>query len=445
MNQTISLNTKAILLLTAPLLISRKTNAPPPLTLGEYKRLTSWLLELKREPADLLGDSSNEVIQACCDVIDASRLRELLDRGFQLGTAIEQWRARSIWVVSRADSYYPRCLKTRLRENAPPVLYGVGNIDLLCTGGLAVVGSRHVDSGLIDYTMGVGRLCAQAGKTVITGVAKGIDKAAMHGALEAGGTVVGVLANNLERAALHRDHRNPLLEERLVLVSPYDPGTRFNVGNAMQRNKLIYAFAEAALVVNADFNKGGTWSGAVEQLDKLKFVPLYVRATGQLGKGLKALRDKGAYPWPDPQDAQELDKIFNSFPGIDQAPHASLPPDTEAALTTNDDMQMKGHYPTETFLTSELGVDAKVSLVVEGTDRKESSPAPAVALMDAVQKVILQVLERGPKNADEIATELQVSLPQTRTWLSRLVDKGLIKKETRPVRYVINQRKLFDI
>ena len=55
----------------------------------------------------------------------------------------------------------------------------------------------------------------------------------------------------------------------------------------MQRNKLIYALASAALAVNSDYQKGGTWAGAVEQLDKLKFVPVYVRANGETGRGLR--------------------------------------------------------------------------------------------------------------------------------------------------------------
>ena len=53
----------------------------------------------------------------------------------------------------------PRRLKARLREDAPAVLYGCGDIGLLETGGLAVVGSRHVDDALIDYTMAVGATC----------------------------------------------------------------------------------------------------------------------------------------------------------------------------------------------------------------------------------------------------------------------------------------------
>ena len=71
---------------------------------------------------------------------------------------------------------------------------------------------------------------------------------------------------------MNREHRNLLLDGQLVLISPYDPSAGFNVGNAMQRNKLIYALADTSLVVSSDLNKGGTWAGAVEQLDKLKFV-----------------------------------------------------------------------------------------------------------------------------------------------------------------------------
>jgi predicted Rossmann fold nucleotide-binding protein DprA/Smf involved in DNA uptake len=72
----------------------------------------------------------------------------------------------------------------------------------------------------------------------------------------------------------------------------------------MQRNELIYALADAGLVVNSDFEKGGTWAGAVEQLEKLHLVPLYVRIDGEAGKGLEALRRKGASPWPNPPTAE---------------------------------------------------------------------------------------------------------------------------------------------
>ena len=78
----------------------------------------------------------------------------------------------------------------------------------------------------------------------------------------------------------------------------------------MQRNKVIYALSDAALVVNADINKGGTWAGAIEQLEKLHLVPVYVRSTGEPSKGLGALKAKGAMPWPNSVDADNLDTVF---------------------------------------------------------------------------------------------------------------------------------------
>ena len=147
----------------------------------------------------------------------------------------------------------------------------------------------------------------------------------MRGALEAGGKVAGVLADSLERAALNREHRNFLMDGQLVLVSPYDPVAGFNVGNAMQRNKLIYALADAALVVSSDYEKGGTWAGAVEQLEKLRLVPVYVRSNGETGKGLEALRRKGALPWPNPETPEALAEVL----AVEVSPRKAAPGQSE--------------------------------------------------------------------------------------------------------------------
>jgi predicted Rossmann fold nucleotide-binding protein DprA/Smf involved in DNA uptake len=134
----------------------------------------------------------------------------------------------------------------------------------------------------------------------------------MQGALEAGGRVTGVLADRLERSAMNREHRRPLLDGRLVLISPYDPAAGFNVGHAMQRNKLIYALADAALVVNADAGRGGTWAGAVEQLDRLRLVPVYVRSNGEIGEGLRGLHGRGAKEWPNPGVPEQLSALLDA-------------------------------------------------------------------------------------------------------------------------------------
>ena len=162
MMPTLSPNTQAILLLTAPLIAGRSTPSSDLLSPGEYKRLARHLREIQRQPADLVSPDAADLWRACQPVMDENRLQRLLGRGFLLSQAIERWQTRAIWVISRADAEYPRRLKMRLREDAPPVIYGCGDMGLLESGGLAVVGSRHVDDSLIDYTMAVGRLAARA-------------------------------------------------------------------------------------------------------------------------------------------------------------------------------------------------------------------------------------------------------------------------------------------
>lgn len=312
MHETLSANTKAILLLTAPLIVEPRKGYERAglLTPGEYTRLAAYLRERGRQPADLLGSDADELIGDVHPMIDKDRLKHLLGRGFLLSQAGERWQTRAVWVLSRADDAYPQRLKARLRKDSPSLLYGCGDRDILNSGGLAVVGSRNVNDSLMEYASGIGRLAAKAGRTVVSGAARGVDQAAMRAALEAGGGVTGVLADSLERAAMNREHRNFLLDGKLALVSPYDPNAGFNAGHAMGRNKLIYALADAALVVNSDMNKGGTWAGAREQLDKLHLVPVYVRSTGEESKGLAALRNKGALPWPNPADTDDLHAVF---------------------------------------------------------------------------------------------------------------------------------------
>lgn len=464
MTPVLSPNTQAILLLTAPLMAGRGTASSDLLSPGEYKRLARHLREIQRQPADLLSPDAAEILRACQPLIDESRLQKLLGRGFLLSQVIERWQARAIWVVSRADAEYPRRLKARLREDAPAVIYGCGDMSLLESGGLAVVGSRHVDDSLIDYTMAVGRLSAQAGRTLVSGGAKGIDQAAMRGALEAGGKASGVLADSLEKTTMNREHRNLLLDGQLVLISHCDPSAGFNVGNAMQRNKLIYALADASLVVSSDVNKGGTWAGAVEQLDKLKFVPVYIRSTGDPSSGLAALRNKGAIPWPNPQDADALQGVFDAVastpvvspqPGLglfsSDAPTDVIPtplavPEALAAIESPSELE-----PPHVFVQSEEPVEQTpepASLMTREASPEAATPTadtastPADTLFAAVREVVQRLLKAPMKDA-EIAAALDVSSAQAKVWLQRLVDEGSIEKQKKPAGYIVKQSRLF--
>ena len=424
MNETLSLNTKAILLLTAPLIVGRGKGKEltDQLSPGEYAKLALYLQEAGRQPADLLGSDADQLLRDFHHMLDLNRFKHLLARGFLLSQVVERWQTRTIWVVSRADDDYPQKLKARLKKDSPILLYGCGDRKILNSGGLAVVGSRNVDDSLVEYTQEIGRLAAKARRTVVSGAARGIDQAAMSGALEAGGRVTGVLADSLERMVMKRENRNRLLEGQLVLISPYDPNAGFNTGHAMQRNKVIYALADVALVVNADINKGGTWAGATEQLKKLHLLPVYVRSTGGVSKSLEALKNMGALPWPNPADADDLDVVFQ--PGTSNTP---IPP---AQSNLPFDAQQEPVKPgLQAGVTPELQIadDPTLNLAEE--------------LYQTVRSLIIHILVK-PKKAAEVATELNVTKHQAEEWLKRLVAEDVLEKRARPVRYIIRQDSL---
>jgi predicted Rossmann fold nucleotide-binding protein DprA/Smf involved in DNA uptake len=402
----LSSNSQAILLLTAPLVAGRSEPSPGLLTLSEYNRVARILREKQLQPADLIGSSAAEVVALCATILGRERLDSLLGRGFLLSQAVERWSARAIWIVSRADTTYPRRLKTRLKEDSPPVLYGCGDAALLETGGLAVVGSRHVNDELTIYTENVGKLAAEAHRTLISGAAKGIDRAAMYGALQAGGAVVGIMADSLERAALARDNREPLMDGRLVFISPYDPTAGFNVGHAMQRNKVIYALSDAALVVTSDFEKGGTWTGAIEQLERLRFVPVFVRNGIEESKGNLALLQRGAHAWPNPCSGAEL---------------------IEAITTVAESVAAEPKQSRLPFVVRETPAAAPTR-----------TPPPLSAgerLFQTVQEVLRQEMTE-PRTEAQVAKLLGVSKAQAKAWLVRIVKAGLLEKlPKKPVRY----------
>ncbi len=294
MTQRLSADTQAILLLTAPLsMAARRGSAVKPLSLGEYKALVQVLRGANLTPAALLASGGAQVLREVAKTDDLyTRMCTLLDRGLLLSEAVEAWSSRSIWVASRADAEYPARWKARLGQDAPPVVYGCGSGAPLEGAAIAVVGSRDADGASLRFAEEIGRCASHIDAATISGGARGVDQAAVAAALDASGRAVAVLPDQLARAALSPAYREGLRHGRLLLLSPYDPAAPFSAGHAMQRNKLIYALADAAVVASSAFESGGSWTGAVEQLERLRYVMVYVRNGPE--KGLTGLRARGA-------------------------------------------------------------------------------------------------------------------------------------------------------
>ena len=120
----------------------------------------------------------------------------------------------------------------------------------------------------------------------------------MNAAYKAGGTVISLPAHSLSHTLKSSGVRQAVHTGRTVICSPYAPDSPFSIGQAMGRNKLIYALSEVTVAVAADKGSGGTWSGATEAMrDRYCQVAIW-RGPGE-GLGNEALNDMGAIPITD--------------------------------------------------------------------------------------------------------------------------------------------------
>lgn len=316
----LSADARVILLLTAPLPVKEGTAAPP-LTPSEYRRIAVILRDLGRRPGDLLSPGSATVWEACETVVGFERLDNLLMRDKALGSVIGRWGAAGVVPVTRADPGYPAVIKRRLGQDAPAVLWTTGDRSLLSrlpADSLAVVGPRRASDDALRFARETGALCARAGIAVVSGGARGVDSAAMQGALDAGGTAFGILPDSLARRANEGGNRALMREGRLALLSPFEPFSTFRAWQAMQRNRLIYACTRAALVADAALRQGGTWAGASEELARSSGVPVWVRDLHG-SAGLEGLKAMGAHAWPEPRTPEELRAVIAADPRRDEA------------------------------------------------------------------------------------------------------------------------------
>src|SRR5262245_19026551 len=153
-----------------------------PLNLTEYNALAGWLNARQCRPASLL---SAEGLPPTGEpgLPDRERLEALLARGVPLAAVVERWHRMGLWVVSRGEPAYPERVRRVLRQQAPPVLYGVGDRAVLGRRGLAIVGSRDTDEDGLEFARRVARRCTAEWWAVVSGGSRGVDQAAMSAAL----------------------------------------------------------------------------------------------------------------------------------------------------------------------------------------------------------------------------------------------------------------------
>lgn len=237
-----------------------------PLSLGEWHKFIDILVQNKLEPSIVYSTEIVKLKEIGYDEAFLERIKALVGRGASVAFELEEYEKRGIHVITFIDKEYPVLLRRELKNKKPPVLFYSGDISLANKVGIGVVGSRNISDEGMQFTINLVEKAVNEKLVIYSGGAKGVDVTAQTVALNSGGAVVSYIADSLTDKIKKKDIAKHVAEGKLLLISDLKPDVGFSAGRAMNRNKFIYASSMGTFVVEADYNKGGTWNGATEAI-----------------------------------------------------------------------------------------------------------------------------------------------------------------------------------
>ena len=251
------------------------------LTTAQLRTLGQRIVQMSRpaedrdlQPEDLTGLGYSR--EMACHIVSLLEETDLLQH------ALRRAARFGCVPVSRVNSAYPERLKERLGLEAPGCLWAKGDLSLLHTPMVALVGSRNIHPDNKAFAAEVGRQAALQGYTLVSGNARGADRAAQSACLKAGGRVVSVVADSLAEKTL---------QNRVLYLSEEDYDEEFSAQRALRRNRIIHALAAKTLVAQVNAGFGGTWDGTVKNL-RYGWSPVFLLDDGS--EGMVQLSQLGA-------------------------------------------------------------------------------------------------------------------------------------------------------
>ncbi len=234
-------------------------------------------------------------------------------------------------ILTLADTTYPQALLQI--PDPPPLIYVKGRLDLLNRPGFAIVGSRNATAQGLANAVAFAAALSNAGLTIISGLALGVDAAAHRGGLDGSSSTIAVVGTGLNTVypARNRDlaHR---IAEHGTLISEFSLGTPGLAANFPRRNRLICGLSQGCLVVEAAISSGSLITArlATDQGREVFAIPGSIHSP--LSKGCHALIKQGAKLVESAQDV--LEELGLSQP---------VKPVAGAALDATDDHPLLVH------------------------------------------------------------------------------------------------------
>jgi len=301
-----------------------------------------------RKPSELAAFVGAEALEA----MGSARVDAAVKR------ALDWAAAPNHFVVTLADAGYPRAL---LEIADPPALvYALGRVELLQRPALAVVGSRNATAQGESNAESFSRAFSDAGLTIVSGLALGIDAAAHRGGLAGPGSTIAVLGTGIDVIYPRRNAELAArIAERGLLLSEFALGTAPAAHNFPRRNRLISGLSRGCLVVEAAAASGSliTARTAADQGREVFAIPGSIHSP--LSRGCHALIKSGA------KLVESADDVLDELSGFRQSGYASTTARAAKGRATPDEaagglLEHMGHDPVDVdALCSRAGMSAE--------------------------------------------------------------------------------------
>ncbi len=258
-----------------------------------------------------------------------------------------QTQGSNRWIIHWQDADYPQHLRDI--HDPPPILFGLGDRQVLNSPQIAMVGSRNPSRGGEEIAFDFAKNLSNLGWTITSGMALGIDAASHRGALSVKGNTIAVLGTGIDRL-YPSAHRQLALEiiENGALISEFVTGTTAKGHNFPRRNRIISGLSHGTLVVEASLHSGSliTARQAAEQGREVFAVPGSIH--NPLAKGCNALIKDGV------KLVETVDDIISELGEfVRQMPSEFLPE------TPSDQTKLDQDYQQ---LISQMGIDEPLAL-----------------------------------------------------------------------------------
>lgn len=226
------------------------------LTVPQFRTLAKRISSMEK-PKESRELTREDLMALGYDIKGADRIVELLAEEFRLDWYLNRGYREGCTPITRASNQYPPAVRKRLGLDAPGCLWAKGNLSLLDTQMVSLVGSRDLKESNHAFAEAVGREVARQGFTLVSGNARGADKTAQEACLRNGGRVISVVADELVKFPHDKD---------ILYLSEDSFDLPFSTQRAISRNRVIHALGYITLVAQCGLNTGGTWDGTVKNL-----------------------------------------------------------------------------------------------------------------------------------------------------------------------------------